>query len=57
MDLTPRSDIDSYGRTGFQIHGDNSSGNQSASHGCIVADPKIRDNIGRSGDNVLRVFE
>ena len=31
-----------YGRTGFFIHGDNSHGDQSASHGCIIANRLAR---------------
>jgi RHS repeat-associated protein len=42
-------------RAGFLIHGDNARGNNSASTGCVVLDRTVRDQIGRSGDNVLRV--
>ena len=42
-------------RTDFLIHGDNSFGNQSASHGCIVLPPGIRHQIWDSGDHNLRV--
>lgn len=55
MRLTPDPETDTFGREGFLIHGDNEAGNQSASHGCPVADRPIRDKIGSSGDNKLEV--
>lgn len=56
MRLTPNADNWMYGRGGFLIHGDNSKGDRSASEGCIVLTKNIRDRIGRSEDNVLRVI-
>lgn len=35
------------GRSGFFIHGDNSLRNQSASHGCIILDRKVREAISK----------
>ena len=40
---------DAYGRTGFLVHGDNSKGDFSASHGCIVASHAIRQAMRESG--------
>ncbi|CAM2718558.1 unnamed protein product [Rotaria socialis] len=34
--LTPDSSNNMFGRSAFQIHGDNGKGDQSASHGCII---------------------
>jgi uncharacterized protein RhaS with RHS repeats len=53
--LTPDPTNQMYGRGGFLIHGDNSRGNQSASQGCVILDRDIRNRIGNSGDNSLRV--
>jgi RHS repeat-associated protein len=42
-------------RGGFLIHGDNARRDHSASNGCIILNKDIRNQIGRSGDNMLRV--
>jgi len=57
MNLTPQNSNNTFGRTDFQIHGDNPCGCQSASQGCIVLPPNIRNQIGGSGDNELRVVQ
>jgi hypothetical protein len=44
-------------RSGFLIHGDNSKGDNSASQGCIILGPSIRDMIGKSSDKTLRVYK
>ena len=43
--LTPLKGTELFGRSGFLIHGDNSYGNNSASHGCIILSRGIRDGI------------
>ena len=55
MRLTRRGDPDPYGRGGFLIHGDNERGDRSASQGCPVFPPDVRNRIGSSGDTTLRV--
>ncbi len=55
--LTPSHGTNTYGRDGFQIHGDNRRGDRSASQGCIILDPAIRNQIINSNDNVLRVVQ
>lgn len=45
----------SHGRSAFRIHGDNSKGDQSASHGCIILPPLVRHQIWESGDRDLEV--
>jgi hypothetical protein len=45
-----------HGRSEFFMHGDNKSGNRSASHGCIVANRALRDAIAASGDTDLMVL-
>lgn len=54
-DLTPLPETLTFGRSGFMIHGDNSQGNHSASHGCIILGRKYREMIAASGDNTLVV--
>ena len=57
MNLDPTLGTDTLGRNAFRIHGDNSRGDQSASHGCIVLPRNIRDQINNSGDTALRVYK
>lgn len=40
---------DALGRSLFRIHGDNSKGDRSASHGCIILPRAIRERIAASG--------
>ncbi|MEW5950236.1 MAG: RHS repeat-associated core domain-containing protein [Thermodesulfobacteriota bacterium] len=54
MKLTPRSGTDTFGRSGFLIHGGNFS-TMDSSRGCIILPSDIRNQIGRSGDTTLRV--
>ncbi len=49
MRLTPDPSNWMYGRGGFLIHGDNSKHNHSASEGCIIANPDLRNKIGSMG--------
>lgn len=44
-----------HGRSGFLIHGDNSSLNHTASHGCIISSRAIRDALRASGVTQLLV--
>lgn len=55
MDLTPLPGTNTFGRSAFQIHGDNGKGNRSASSGCIIIGPQFRTQIGRSPVKILRV--
>ena len=52
-------DGDLFGRDGFRIHGDNSKGDKSASHGCIILPLDVRLLISQraidNGDDVLIV--
>jgi RHS repeat-associated protein len=56
MRLVPDRATVMFGRAGFLIHGDNSRGDESASTGCIILPPRIRNLIGDSGDSRLRVI-
>lgn len=54
MDLDPFGH-NACGRSGFQIHGDNSTNN--ASTGCIILSRPIREQISTSGDDTLSVVQ
>lgn len=55
MALTPASGTDTFGRSGFFIHGDNAALDHSASHGCIVLARPAREAIAASADRALEV--
>lgn len=54
MALTPLSSAQTFGRSGFFMHGDNK--NHDASHGCIVMDHGARERVASSGDRDLIVM-
>jgi hypothetical protein len=49
--LTPDSSNNMFGRSSFQIHGDNGKDDRSASHGCIILNKNERTGL-KSGDTV-----
>lgn len=53
MNLDPVPGTDTYGRSAFRIHGDNSR--HDASEGCIILGPGIRERIAKSPDRRLTV--
>jgi hypothetical protein len=53
--LTPKDGTETFGRSGFMIHGDNSAGDRSASHGCVILSRAVRLAIRDSVDRVLQV--
>ena len=53
--LTPEDGTETFGRSGFMIHGDNSESNHTASEGCIILARLLRVAIEVSGDNSLQV--
>lgn len=61
MRLTPTLDTDTFGRSGFCIHGDNKSMNHTASHGCVIAPHYPRAMVAQAqaqaapGDLLLKV--
>lgn len=57
MSLTPLSCTNTFGRSGFLIHGDSILKPGFASHGCIILPRNIRDAIACSGDTTLEVVE
>ena len=54
--LTPDAGTDTFGRSGFMIHGDNAAANHSASEGCIILARPLREAIRDSGDARLTVI-
>ena len=58
MALLPSSENTMFGRSAFFMHGDNSAANHTASEGCIIMAPVIRNAVASavaSGDNQLEV--
>lgn len=55
MNLTPVNHA-ARGRDNFRIHGDNSLGNKSASHGCIILQRRTRVFISDHADKQLLVI-
>ncbi len=56
MPLTPKAGTETFGRSGFWMHGDFAGDSADlASHGCIVCDRPIRNAVALSGDTDLMV--
>jgi len=55
MALTPADGTETFGRSGFLIHGDSVAHPGTASHGCIILPRTVRDAISASGDTLLQV--
>jgi len=56
MNLDACPETDTFGRDDFRIHGDNRSHNHSASEGCVILPPDVREQIQDSGDTDLWVI-
>lgn len=54
-DLIPLPQIQTFGRSGFMMHGDNVEMDETASLGCIIMAHDIRANVASSGDTALQV--
>lgn len=57
MPLVPQHGTDTFGRSGFLIHGDNAHYPGSASLGCVILPRALREVIWTSGDHTLVVLE
>jgi hypothetical protein len=55
MPLTAQPGTETFGRSAFFMHGDNSQGNESASEGCIIMARLIRQTVAASPDRDLTV--
>jgi Protein of unknown function (DUF2778) len=53
--LSPASETNTFGRSGFMLHGDNIEDNESASLGCIIMPHDVRAQVEASGDTDLQV--
>jgi hypothetical protein len=53
--LVPHDGTDTFGRTGFMLHGDSIAAPGTASLGCIVMPRKVRERVWASGDRALLV--
>lgn len=53
--LMPNLGTETFGRSGFMIHGDNAAMNHTASEGCIILAHTLREAIAASVDNLLSV--
>lgn len=54
--LSPLPETDTYGRTGFMIHGDNSEADHTASEGCLIFARPIREALKASADRIIEVI-
>ncbi len=59
MSLTPKQGTNTFGRSGFLMHGDlvAAPGKELASHGCIIMGPLTRRAVAASSDRELLVVE
>lgn len=55
LNLEPDPKNEMFGRSEFRIHGDNPSANHTASDGCIVIGPGVRNSIDEGIDKRLEV--
>ena len=54
MSLIPYPENEMFGRSGFDMHGDNPQ--HDASHGCIVMPPSVRNLVSTSDDKILSII-
>ena len=57
MRLEPTQGTDTFGRSGFLMHGDNANQDHSASHGCIIMEHDVRLLVAVNSDRLLQVVE
>lgn len=53
--LTPTISTNTFGRSGFLMHGDSIDNPGKASHGCIIQARSTREKVHQSGDSTLEV--
>jgi hypothetical protein len=56
LKLNPAPSTETYGRTGFLMHGDSKEHPGGASHGCVVLPRAVREDVWQSGDRDLEVI-
>ncbi len=57
LKLNPAPETETFGRSGFLIHGDSKEHPGTASQGCIVVSRAVREKVWTSGDKDLKVVE
>ena len=55
VELVPEPTTNTYGRSGFFIHGDNQQMDYTASDGCIILSKNLREALRQSGETELTV--
>jgi hypothetical protein len=53
--LTPAAGTETFGRSGFMVHGDNAAGDHTASEGCVILPRVLREQLMASSDRTLTV--
>jgi hypothetical protein len=53
--LAPKEETDTFGRSGFLMHGDSRNAPGTASHGCVILPRPVREQVWQSGDRELEV--
>jgi hypothetical protein len=54
--LTPKDETETFGRSGFLMHGDAKNAPGSASQGCVIMPRTVREQVWDSGDRDLQVL-
>ena len=54
--LEPAAETQTFGRSGFLMHGDSVQSPGSASHGCVIMPRAVREQVWGSGDRALEVI-
>ncbi|HZC21755.1 MAG TPA: tlde1 domain-containing protein [Candidatus Binatia bacterium] len=55
LKLNPEDGTETFGRSGFLMHGDSREHPGNASHGCVVLPRAVREQVWNSGDRALEV--
>jgi|SRR5579862_1648174 len=56
LKLTPAVGTETFGRSGFLMHGDSKEHPGCASHGCVILPRSVREQVWNSGDRELEVL-
>ena len=56
LKLTPAVGTETFGRSGFLMHGDSRDHPGCASHGCVILPRSVREQVWNSGDRELEVL-
>jgi hypothetical protein len=55
LKLEPATETQTFGRSGFLVHGDSKQSPGCASHGCVILSRAVREQVWNSGDRDLEV--